>query len=143
MPTTIPAITIPQGTTLSYGATPTSITHPTSISGLDQSLAAVSIQSVSATIELRVPGRKTFGDITVTANYIDNEYTGIQTVLNTRAQTVLTLVTSGSLETTPNVTTAIFNGYFTKLTTPSIADNSDPLTYEFTFMVVGVSITIT
>ena len=89
-----------------------------------------------------MPGRKTFGDITVTANYIDNEFTGIQTVLNTRAQTVLTLVTSGSLETTPNVTTAIFNGYFSKLTTPSIADNSDPLTYEFTFMVVGVSITI-
>ena len=141
MPTTIPAITIPQGTTLTYGATPTSISHPTSISGLDQSLAAVSIQSVSATIELRVPGRKTFGDITVTANYIETEFTGIQTVLDSRAQTYLTLTTSGSIATTPNITTAVFNGYFTKITTPSIADNSDPLTYEFTFMVVSITIT--
>lgn len=140
MPVTIPAITIPQGTTLTYGATPTSISHPTSISGLDQSLAAVSIQSVTATTELRVPGRKTFGDITVTANYIEAEFTGIQTVLDSRAQTYLTLTTSGSLATTPNVTTATFDGYFTKITTPSIADNSDPLTFEFTFMVVGITI---
>jgi hypothetical protein len=52
----------------------------------------------------------------------------------------LVLVTSGSLATTPNVTTATFDGYLTKLTTPSVADNSDPLTCEFTFMVVGITI---
>jgi len=142
MPTTIPAITIPQGTTLTYGATPTSISHPTSISGLDQSLAAVSIQSVTATTELRVPGRKTFGDITVTANYFETEFTGIQTVLDSRAQTYLTLTSSGALGASPaNPTVAVFNGYFSKITTPSIADNSDPLTYEFTFMVVSITIT--
>ncbi len=141
MPTTIPAITIPQGTTLTYGSTPVTISHPTSISGLDQTLASIAIQSVSATTELRVPGRKTFGDITVTANYIEGEFTGIQTVLGTRAQTILTLVTSGSLATTPNITTVVFDGYFTKLTLPSISDNSDPLTYEFTFMVVGLAVT--
>ena len=66
---------------------------------------------------------------------------GIQTVLDSRAQTYLTLTTSGSIATTPNITTAVFNGYFTKITTPSIADNSDPLTYEFTFMVVSITIT--
>ena len=138
MPTTIPEITISQGTTLTCAAV--SITHPTSISGLDQSLAAVSIQSVTATTELRVPGRKTFGDITVTANYFEAQFISLQTALNARAQTTLVLVTSGSLATTPNVTTATFDGYLTKLTTPSVADNSDPLTCEFTFMVVGISI---
>lgn len=138
MSVTIPEITIPQGTTLTCAAV--SITHPTSISGLDQSLAAVSIQSVTATTELRVPGRKTFGDITVTANYFEAQFTSLQTALNARAQTTLVLVTSGSLATTPNVTTATFDGYLTKLTTPSVADNSDPLTCEFTFMVVGITI---
>jgi len=138
MSVTIPEITIPQGTTLTCASV--SITHPTSISGLDQSLAAVSIQSVTATTELRVPGRKTFGDITVTANYFEAQFTSLQTAFTAKAQVTLVLVTSGSLATTPNVTTATFDGYLIKLTTPSIADNSDPLTFEFTFMVVGITI---
>ena len=148
MPTTPIAatdVTIPQGATLSYntgGQTPTDITikNPTNISGLSLSLADVAISSVTLTSELKVPGKKTYGDVTVTATYIEAEFTGIQTIMNSRTPVTLKIVTSGTLAASPDISTISISGYFKGLTTPSIADNNEPLSYEFVMMVNSVSI---
>ena len=144
MPIATTDIIIPQGASLSYtasGGSAVTILNPTNISGLSQTLADIMISGVTLTTELKVPGKKTFSDITVTATYTETEFLAIQTVMNARTATTLTLVTSGSLASSPLVTTAAFAGYFKGLTIPTIADNNEPLTYEFVFMVNSVTIT--
>jgi hypothetical protein len=144
MPIATTDIIIPQGASLTYQATGGSsvtILNPTNISGLSQTLADIVVAGITLTAELKVPGKKTFSDITVTATYTETEFTAIQTVMNARTATTLTLTTSGSLATSPLVTTAAFSGYFKGLTIPTIADNNEPLTYEFVFMVNSVTIT--
>lgn len=144
MPVATTDIIIPQGASLSYtaaGGSAVTILNPTNISGLSQTLADIVISGITLTSELKVPGKKTFSDITVTATYTETEFTAIQTVMNARTATTLTLVTSGSLAVSPLVTTAAFAGYFKGLTIPTIADNNEPLTYEFVFMVNSVTIT--
>lgn len=144
MPVATTDIIIPQGASLSYtaaGGSAVTILNPTNISGLSQTLADIVIAGITLTSELKVPGKKTFSDITVTATYTETEFTAIQTVMNARTATTLTLVTSGSLAASPLVTTAAFAGYFKGLTIPTIADNNEPLTYEFVFMVNSVTIT--
>jgi hypothetical protein len=144
MPVATTDIIIPQGASLAYlasGGSSVTILNPTNISGLSQTLADIVIAGITLTSELKVPGKKTFSDITVTATYTESEFTAIQTVMNARTATTLTLVTSGSLASSPLVTTAAFAGYFKGLTIPTIADNNEPLTYEFVFMVNSVTIT--
>lgn len=136
-------ITIPQGASLSFlpsGGSSTTVLNPTNISGLSQTLADIVINGIPLTAEIKVPGKKSYSDITVTATYVEAEFTSIQTILNARTSTTLTLATSGTLASTPNITTAVFTGYFKALTTPTIADNNEPLTYEFVFMVNGITI---
>ena len=143
MPVATTDIIIPQGASLSYtaaGGSAVTILNPTNISGLSQTLADIVIAGITLTSELKVPGKKTFSDITVTATYTETEFAAIQTVMNARTATTLTLVTSGSLAASPLVTTAAFAGYFKGLTIPTIADNNEPLTYEFVFMVNSVTI---
>lgn len=143
MPIATTDITIPQGASLSYlasGGSSVTILNPTNISGLAQTLADIVIAGIPLTTELKVPGKKTFSDITVTATYSEAEFTAIQTVMNARTATTLTLATSGTLASTPNVTTAAFAGYFKGLTAPTVADNNEPLTYEFVFMVNSITI---
>ena len=143
MPIATTDIIIPQGASLAYlasGGSSVTILNPTNISGLSQTLADIMISGVTLTTELKVPGKKSFSDITVTATYTESEFTAIQTVLNARTSVTLTLTTAGSLASTPLVTTAAFGGYFKGLTIPTIADNNEPLTYEFVFMVNSVTI---
>lgn len=148
MPTTPIAatdVTIPQGATLSYntgGQTPTDIVikNPTNISGLSLSLADIAISSVVLTSELKIPGKKSYGDVTVTATYIEAEFTGIQTIMNSRTPVTLKLVTSGTLAASPDVSTISIGGYFKGLTTPTVTDNNEPLSYEFVMMVNSVTI---
>jgi hypothetical protein len=145
MPVATTDIIIPQGASLTYqptgAASATTILNPTNISGLSQTLADIVVAGVTLTAEIKVPGKKSFSDITVTATYIETEFAAIQTVMNARTLTSLVLTTSGSLASTPLVTTATFSGYFKGLTIPTIADNNEPLTYEFVFMVNSVTIT--
>jgi hypothetical protein len=144
MPIATTDIIIPQGASLAYlasGGSSVTILNPTNISGLSQTLADIVVAGVTLTAEIKVPGKKSFSDITVTATYTETEFTAIQTVMNARTATTLTLTTSGSLAASPLVTTAAFAGYFKGLTIPTIADNNEPLTYEFVFMVNSVTIT--
>jgi hypothetical protein len=142
---TVADVTPPQGAALSYntgGQTPVEvpILNPTNISGLSITLADIVINGIPLTAELKVPGKKSYSDITVTATYNKSEFTGIQTALNARSPITLKLVSAGSLAPAPATTTVSFAGYFKSIQTPSVADNNEPLTYEFSMMVNTVTV---